>query len=55
MIQYNLDPPLNSKSVHNYVTELLQKFGDFWGPGFYDMNFCSYLPDFTHFAYIDVV
>jgi hypothetical protein len=49
MIQSNLDPDLNTKSVHNYVTELLQKFGDFWGPGFYVMNFCSYLPDFTPF------
>jgi hypothetical protein len=39
----------------NYATELLQKFGDFWGPGFYVMNFCSYLPDFTPFARIDVV
>jgi hypothetical protein len=45
MIQTNLDPPLNSKSVHNYVTELLRKFGNCWGPGFYVMNFCSYLPD----------
>jgi hypothetical protein len=47
MFQPNLDLPLNTKSVHNHVIELLQKFGNFWGPGFYVMNFCSYLPDFT--------
>jgi hypothetical protein len=45
MFQSNLDPPLNTKSVHNYVIELLRKFGNFEGPGFYVMNFCSYLPD----------
>jgi hypothetical protein len=50
MFQSNLDLPLNTKSVHNYVTEFLQKFWDFWGPGFYVMNFSSYLPDFTPFA-----
>jgi hypothetical protein len=54
MIQSNLDSPLNTKSVHNYVIQLLQKFGNFWGPGFYDMNFSSYLPDFTFFARFDV-
>jgi hypothetical protein len=37
---------LNTKSVHNYVLELLRKIGNLWGPGFYVMNFCSYLPDF---------
>jgi hypothetical protein len=47
MFQSNLDTPMNTKSVHNYVFKLLRKFGDFWGPGFYVMNFCSYLPDFT--------
>jgi hypothetical protein len=51
MFQSNLDLPLNTKSVHNYSAELLQKFGDFWGLGFYVMNFCSYLPDFTLFSY----
>jgi hypothetical protein len=45
MFQSNLDPPLNTKSVNNYVLELMRKFGNFWGPGFYVMNFCSYLPD----------
>jgi hypothetical protein len=29
MFQSNLDLPLNTKSVHNYVTELLPKFGNF--------------------------
>jgi hypothetical protein len=47
MFQSNLGPPLNTKSVHNHVIELLGKFGNFWGPGFYVMIFCSYLPDFT--------
>jgi hypothetical protein len=55
MFQSNLDPPLNTKSVHNYVIELLQKFGDSWGSCFYVMNFCSFLPNFTPFARIDVV
>jgi hypothetical protein len=55
MFQSNLALPLNTKSVHNYVTKVLQKFGDFWGPSLYVMNFCSYLPDFTPFARIDVV
>jgi hypothetical protein len=55
MFQSNINLPLNTKSVHNYVMELLQKFWDFWGPGFYVMNFCSYLPDRTPFARIDVV
>jgi hypothetical protein len=55
MFQSNLDPPLNTKSVHNYAIELLHKFGDFWGPCFYVMNFCSYLPDFTPFTRIDVI
>jgi hypothetical protein len=45
MFQSNLDPPLNTKSVHIYVLESLRKFGIFWGPGFYVMNFCSYLLD----------
>jgi hypothetical protein len=54
MFQSNLDLPLNTKSVHIYATELLQKSGDFWSRGFYVMNFCSYLPDFTPFAHIDV-
>jgi hypothetical protein len=54
MILSNLDPPLNTKSVHNYVTELLQKFENFWGPGFYVMSFCSFLPDVTPFARFDV-
>jgi hypothetical protein len=31
MFQFNLDLPLNTKSVHNYATELLVKFGKiFW-------------------------
>jgi hypothetical protein len=47
MFQSNLDLPLITKSVHNHVIELLRKFGNFWGPGFYVMNFCSYPPDFT--------
>jgi hypothetical protein len=47
MFQSNLDLPLKNKSVHNHVIKFLQKFGNFWGPGFYVMNFCSYLPDFT--------
>jgi hypothetical protein len=55
MFQSNLDLPLNTKSVHNYATELLQKLEDFWGPSFYVMNFCSYLPDFIPFSRIDVV
>jgi hypothetical protein len=54
MIQSDLDPPLNTKSLNIYITELLQKFGDFWGPDFYVMNFCSYLSDFTPFARFDV-
>jgi hypothetical protein len=55
MFQSNLDPPLNTKSVHNYVIELLRKFGNFWGPGFYVMKFCSYLPDLPPSARIDVI
>jgi hypothetical protein len=55
MFPFNIDLPLNTKSVDNYVMEFLQKFGDFWGPGFCVMNFCSYLPDFTPFARIGVV
>jgi hypothetical protein len=55
MFQSNLDPSLNTKSAHNYVIELLRKFGNFWGPGFYVTNFYSYLPDFTPFARIDVI
>jgi hypothetical protein len=47
MFQSNLDLPLNTKSVHNNVIEFLLKFGNFRGSGFYVMNFCSYLPDFT--------
>jgi hypothetical protein len=47
MFPSNLDLLVITKSVHNYIIELLQKFGDFWGPGFYVMNFCSYLPDLT--------
>jgi hypothetical protein len=31
MFQFNLDLPLNTKSVHNYGTELLVKFGKFLG------------------------
>jgi hypothetical protein len=54
MFQSNLGLPLNTKSVNNYSMEMLQKFGDFLGPGFYVMNFCSYLPDFTLFAGIYV-
>jgi hypothetical protein len=34
MLQSNLDPPLNTKSVHNYVIELLRKFGNFWALAF---------------------
>jgi hypothetical protein len=52
MFQSNLDQPLNTKSVHNYVTELLQETWGFLGPGFYVLNFCSYLPDFTLFLLI---
>jgi hypothetical protein len=55
MFQSNLDLPLNPKSVHNYVTELLQKFGDFWGPGFYVMNFVHTCQILHLFARIDVV
>jgi hypothetical protein len=33
MFQSNLDLPLNTKSVHNYITELLVKFGNFWDSG----------------------
>jgi hypothetical protein len=47
MIQSNLDVPSNTKSVHNHVFEFLRKFGNFWGPGFHVMKFCSYLPDLT--------
>jgi hypothetical protein len=54
MLRSNLDLHLITKSVHNYVMELLQKYGDFCGNGFYVMIFCSYLPDFTPFARIDV-
>jgi hypothetical protein len=39
MFQSNLDLPLNTKRVHNHVIELLRKFGNFWAPGFYVMNF----------------
>jgi hypothetical protein len=31
----------------NHVFEFLRKFGNFWGPGFHVMKFCSYLPDLT--------
>jgi hypothetical protein len=55
MFQSNLDPSLNTKSVHNYVIEFLRKVGNFWDPGFYVMNFCSYLLDFTPSARIDVI
>jgi hypothetical protein len=55
MFQSNRALPLNTKSAHNYVTKLLWKFGNFWGLGFYVMNFCSYLPDFTPFTRVDVV
>jgi hypothetical protein len=51
MFRSNLDPPLNTKSEHNYVIELLRKFVNFWGPGSYVMNVCSYLPDFTLYSY----
>jgi hypothetical protein len=47
MFQSNLDLLLNTKSVQNYVFELLRKFGNFGVPGFYVMIFCSYLPNFT--------
>jgi hypothetical protein len=47
MFQSYLDPLLNTKSVHNYVLELLHKIGNVWGPGFYVYNFFAYLPDFT--------
>jgi hypothetical protein len=33
MFQSNLDLPLNTKSVHNYATELLEKFGKFRDSG----------------------
>jgi hypothetical protein len=39
LVQSNLDLPLNTKSMHNHVIELLRKFGNFRGPGFYVMNF----------------
>jgi hypothetical protein len=32
MIQSDIDLPLNTKSVHNYSTELLVKFGKILGP-----------------------
>jgi hypothetical protein len=32
-IPIQLDLPLNTKSVHNYATELLVKFGRFWDSG----------------------
>jgi hypothetical protein len=41
MIQSNLDPPLNTKSVYSYVMELRAKFGNFWDPGVWFGKFCS--------------
>jgi hypothetical protein len=38
-VPFNLDLPLNTKIVHNNLTELLPKFGNFWGHRFRVMNF----------------
>jgi hypothetical protein len=54
MLQSNLDLPLNTKSVHNYITEFLWKFGNFWDSDFYVMNFCSYLPAFYVLTHVDI-
>jgi hypothetical protein len=39
MFQSNLDLPLNNKSVHNNLLELLPKFVNFGGHRFRIMNF----------------
>jgi hypothetical protein len=41
LFQSNLDLPLNTKSVHNYATELLVKFGKFWDSGVWVRIFVS--------------
>jgi hypothetical protein len=58
MFQSNLDLPLNNKSVHNNLLELLPKFGNFGGHRFRIMNFFDSQPpnlrhDFmrTHFEF----
>jgi hypothetical protein len=39
MFQSNLGLPLNNKKVYHNLTELLPKFGNFWGHRFRVMNF----------------
>jgi hypothetical protein len=39
MLQSNIDLPLNTKKVPHNLTELLPKFGNFWGHRFRVMNF----------------
>jgi hypothetical protein len=39
MLPSNLDLPLNTKNVPPNVTELLPRFGNFWGHRFWVMNF----------------
>jgi hypothetical protein len=47
MFQFNLDLPLNTKCVQNHVIKLLWKIGNFWVPGFYDMNLVHTYQIFT--------
>jgi hypothetical protein len=46
MFQSNLDLPLNTKSVHNYATELLVKIGKILGPWCLSGNFRSPPPEY---------
>jgi hypothetical protein len=55
MLQSSQDLPLNTESVHNYVMEFMQKFGDFWDPGFYGYEFLFIPTRFYPFCRIDVV
>jgi hypothetical protein len=48
MLQSNLDLPLNTKSMHNNLTELLPKYGNFGGHRFRVMNFDSRPPNLRH-------
>jgi hypothetical protein len=51
MLQSNLDPPLKTKSVHNNLTELLPKYGNFWGHRFRVMNFWFTTSELTSWFY----
>jgi hypothetical protein len=51
MFHSNLDLPLNTKKVYHNITELLPKFGNFWGHRFRVMNFDSQPQNFTPWFY----